>query len=412
MLWFVCFFNYADRQAVFSVFPKLKSEFGFDPVQLGLIGSAFMWIYAAGAPFAGFLADRLPRKHLILGGCLFWSGVTVMTGWCGRLWQFVTVRGMEGFGETFYFPATMSLVSDYHGARTRSRAFSLHQSSVYIGTIAGSWAGAWFAEAHGWRTGFYFFGCAGVLLALGLYRFLREPVRGAGDAVETVALPSLGVNEVARVIFRKPTALLLMGAFLCANFVATIFLSWTPTFLVEKFDFKLAAAGLSGAVFTHLASAVSVPLGGVLADRLAGRFAGGRMMVQALGLLVGATFVGIVGLTSSVDTLLAAMTLFGLCKGLYDANIFASLFDVIEPRARATAAGIMNTVGWGGGALGPLVVGLVTKYGRHAKAIDNMSEAIAFGAVIYVIGAGLLLTAALGFAGRDVVRVSTSAWDL
>ena len=135
-------------------------------------------------------------------------------------------------------------------------------------------------------------------------------------------------------------------------------------------------------------------------------------MVQALGLLVGATFVGIVGLTSSVDTLLAAMTLFGLCKGLYDANIFASLFDVIEPRARATAAGIMNTVGWGGGALGPLVVGLVTKYGRHAKAIDNMSEAIAFGAVIYGIGAGLLLTAALGFAGRDVVRVSTSAWDL
>jgi hypothetical protein len=82
---------------------------------------------------------------------------------------------------------------------------------------------------------------------------------------------------------------------------------------------------------------------------------------------------------------------------------------VIEPRARATAAGIMNTVGWGGGALGPLAVGLATKYGRHAKAIDNMSEAIAFGAIIYVIGAGLLLTAALGFAGRDVVRVSTPA---
>ena len=409
MLWFVCFFNYADRQAVFSVFPKLKGEFGFDPVQLGLIGSAFMWIYAAGAPFAGFLADRLPRKHLILGGCLFWSGITVMTGWCGRLWQFVTVRALEGFGETFYFPPTMSLVSDYHDARTRSRAFSLHQSSVYIGTIAGGWAGAWFAETLGWRVGFYFFGCAGVLLALVLYRFLREPVRGAADAVGTPALPSLGVGEVARVIFRKPTVLLLMGAFLSANFVATIFLSWTPTFLVEKFSFKLASAGLSGSVFIHLASALSVPLGGVLADQLAVRFAGGRMMVQAFGLLAGATFVGIVGLTSSVTTLLTAMTLFGLCKGLYDANIFASLFDVIEPRARATATGIMNTVGWGGGALGPLAVGLATKYGRHAKAIDNMSEAIAFGAIIYVIGAGLLLTAALGFAGRDVVRVSTPA---
>ena len=409
MLWFVCFFNYADRQAVFSVFPKLKSEFGFDPVQLGLIGSAFMWVYALGAPFAGFLADRLPRKHLILGGCLFWSGITVMTGWCGRLWEFVTVRALEGFGETFYFPATMSLVSDYHDPRTRSRALSLHQSSVYIGTIAGSWAGAWFAETHGWRTGFYFFGSAGAVLALVLYRFLREPVRGAAEANNRPEPAPLDAGEVACVIFRKPTVLLLMGAFLSANFVAAIFLTWTPTFLVDKFDFKLTAAGLSGGVFINLASALSVPVGGVLADRLAVRFAGGRMMVQAFGLLAGATFVAVVGLTSSVTTLLAGMTIFGLCKGLYDANIFASLFDVIEPRARATAAGIMNTVGWGGGALGPLAVGLATKYGRHTRAVDNMSEAIAFGAIIYLIGAGLLLTAALGFAGRDVARVSAPA---
>jgi MFS family permease len=407
MLWFVCFFNYADRQAIFSVFPKLKSEFGFNAVQLGLIGSAFMWVYAAGAPFAGFLADRWPRNQLILGGCLLWSGVTVMTGWCGRLWQFVSVRALEGLGETFYFPATMSLVSDYHDGRTRSRAFSLHQSSVYIGTIGGSWAGAWFADAHGWRTGFYFFGCAGVVLALVLCHFLREPARGTVEGVGQPGLPPPGVDEVARVILRKPTVLLLMAAFLGANFVATIFLTWTPTFLVEKFAFKLTAAGLSGSVYIHLASALSVPVGGVLADRLARRFVGGRMLVQALGLLVGASFVGLVGLTSSVTTLLASMTLFGLCKGLYDANIFASLFDVVEPRARATAAGIMNTVGWGGGALGPLAVGFATQYGRHEKPIDNMSEAIAFGAIIYVISAGLWLWAAFGFAGRDVVRVAT-----
>ena len=34
MLWGVCFFNYADRQMISSVFPKLKEEFGFTPVQL------------------------------------------------------------------------------------------------------------------------------------------------------------------------------------------------------------------------------------------------------------------------------------------------------------------------------------------------------------------------------------------
>jgi len=68
----------------------------------------------------------------------------------------------------------------------------------------------------------------------------------------------------------------------------------------------------------------------------------------------------------------------------------------------------MNTVGWSGGALGPLAVGLATKYGRHEKDIDNMSEAIAFGGVIYVASAALLLVAAFGFARRDVLPVRPS----
>ncbi len=403
MLWFVCFFNYADRQAIFSVFPKLKEEFGFDPLQLGLIGSAFMWVYAFGAPVAGFVCDRFRRKDLILGGCLFWSFVTVTTGWCSKLWHFVTVRALEGFGETFYFPASMSLTSDYHSRRTRSRALSFHQSSVYVGTIGGSWAGAWFAEHYGWRVGFYFFGAMGMLLALALYRFLREPQRGEAESAAgelavqdgAAAAAPLSLRETLRVIFRSPAVPLLMLAFVGANFVATIFLTWTPTFLVEKFHFKLTAAGLSGSVFIHLASAASVPIAGWLADQLVRRFAGGRMVVQAAGLVIGASFVVIVGQTADKGTLLLAMTAFGLCKGFYDSGIFASLYDAIEPRARGTAAGLMNTVGWTGGALGPVFVGWTTKYGGKATPMENMSDAIAFGGVIYVAAAACVLLAVL-----------------
>jgi MFS family permease len=176
--------------------------------------------------------------------------------------------------------------------------------------------------------------------------------------------------------------------------VAAIFLTWTPTFLVEKFHFQLASAGLSGSVFIHLASAVSVPMGGWLADRWSRRNAGGRMLVQALGLLAGSVFVFLVGTTSQVSVLLVVMTLFGLCKGVYDSNIFASIFDVVVPRARGTAAGIMNTVGWGGGALGPLAVGWISKHGRHAAEMENMSEAIACCSLIYVLGSVLLFAAA------------------
>jgi hypothetical protein len=42
---------------------------------------------------------------------------------------------------------------------------------------------------------------------------------------------------------------------------------------------------------------------------------------------------------------------FGYFKGMYDANIRASLHDVVKPERRATAMGVMNAIGWlGGGA--------------------------------------------------------------
>ena len=42
MLWFVCLFNYADRQAIFSVFPVLKAEMHLSDFQLGIVASSFI----------------------------------------------------------------------------------------------------------------------------------------------------------------------------------------------------------------------------------------------------------------------------------------------------------------------------------------------------------------------------------
>ena len=167
MLWFICCFNYADRQALAAVFPLLHKQYGFDKEQLGLIGAAFTWVYALSAPFAGQAADQLPRKAVILGGLAVWSVITYLTASCSRLWQFVFVRGAEGLGETFYFPASMSLLSHYHGTSTRSRAMSLHQTSVYAGTICGTGFAAWMGVRYGWASSFVWLGIAGCVLEIG-----------------------------------------------------------------------------------------------------------------------------------------------------------------------------------------------------------------------------------------------------
>src|SRR5438876_5036196 len=198
MLWLVCLFNYADRQAIFSVFDSLKEEMKLSDDQLGYVGSSFMWVYAAALPLSGMIGDRVNRKLLILGGLTFWSVVTLATAWATEYWHLLLCRALEGLGEAFYFPASMSLIGDYHGRDTRSRAMGLHQSSVYAGTILGGTVAGYCAEYYGWRTGFILFGRLGLVLAAVLLFALREPARekSAGDRARPAEAG--GVPEVLR----------------------------------------------------------------------------------------------------------------------------------------------------------------------------------------------------------------------
>ena len=384
LLWLVCFFNYADRQAIYSVFPLLKSEMGLTDVQLGIVGASFMWVYAAAAPLAGAIADRFARKTIVVGGLIAWSLVTVATALSTQYSHLVVYRALEGLGEAFYFPASMSMLSDYHGPDTRSRAMSIHQSSVYAGTIAGGSVAGAMAQSMGWRSSFYLFGSLGAVLGLVLIVWLKEPARGTPGT--STPLRSTGVTA----ILKMPMVLILMAVFVGANFVASIVLTWMPSFLYTKFGMSLAAAGFSSTAYLQIASVVGVITGGVLADRLAQRHRAGRMITQALGLLAAVPFVVVTGWTLSVPALVVALAGFGYFKGFYDANIWASLHDVVPVERRATAVGLMNAVGWIGGGIAPVAIAVASqRYG--------MSASISASSVVYVAAGSLLVLGSIRF---------------
>ena len=404
MLWAISFFNYADRQAIFSVFPLLQKQMGLSTIQLGLLGSSFAWVYGLCAMFAGLIVDRVRRKSAILGGLQAWSIICLCTGFVSGFRGLFVLRAAEGLGETFYYPASMSLISDYHGKATRSKAIGLHQTSVYIGTIAGGFFAGLIGQYYGWRWSFFVFGGLGVVLGAVLNRFLREPERGRADfedsgyGSETGHTAKLSISDSLKAVWKTPTALMLMGAFVCANFVAVVLLSWMPSFLYEKFHMSLAMSGLTATLFAQLASMAGSITGGWMADRWRSKSPRGRMLVQAIGVFGGAPFVALCGLTQSTYMLVLALACWGFFKGLYDANIFASVFDVIRPEARGTAAGFMNTVGWlGGGGAAPLVIGIIaTSHG--------LGFSIALASIVYIAAGALLLIGAFAFAERDVAR--------
>lgn len=389
LLWLVCVFNYADRQAIFSVFPLLKSEMGLSDVQLSVVGTSFMWVYAVCGPFAGMLTDRFARKTLIAGGLVFWSAVTAAVALSQHYWHLVALRAVQGLGEAFFFPASMSLISDYHGRETRSRAMSINQSGVYAGTIAGGALAGLLAENYGWRASFTVFGVLGMVLGAALVFLLKEPPRGQLDepGVHGPLRLDGGLWEGVRAAFAHPMSLVLMAVFTGANFVAIIFLTWMPSFLYRKFHMNLAMAGLSGTAYIQIASVCGVLAGGWLADRWVRKSPAGRMRAQMLGLFAGIPFIFLTGWTLSAPVLILSMAGFGYAKGMYDANIWASLYDVVKPERRGTALGVMNSVAWLGGSAGPVAV-------AFAAQSFGMSFALSASSIVYLL-VGLMMFAGI-----------------
>ncbi len=405
MLWFVCFFNYADRQAVFSVFPLISRQFSLTDLQLGVVGSSFMWMYALFGPLAGWLCDRFRRKTLVLGALLFWSIVTGATALSHSYWQLILCRALGGLGEAFYFPASMSLVSDYH-RDTRSRAMSIHQSSVYVGTMAGGAVSGAVGQYYGWRSSFMLFGILGVLLALFLWMLLREPARGMSDQLSKPILSARQVEprsstslvEILKDIFTNRIVVLLIVVFMAANFVAVVFLTWMPTFLYQKFHMSLSMAGLNATIYIQIASVMGVVSGGFLADSMVKRRGkwqrGGRIFTQSMGLLCGVPFLFVTGWTTSVIYLILAMIGFGFFKGVYDANIFASLHDAVPVERRGVAVGTMNSLAWLGGGVAPIAIAMAA--GRY-----GMSACISATAGIYLVIGLLMLIGAMRLAQKE-----------
>jgi MFS family permease len=398
LLWFVCLFNYADRQAIFSVFPLLKAEMHLSDVQLGYVASSFMWVYAAAAPFAGMVGDRFRRKHVILGGLVFWSLITIATALSTRYWHLVVFRALEGLGEAFYFPASMSLISAWHGKETRSRAMSWHQSSVYAGTITGGAVAGYLAQRYGWRLGFRIFGSLGVLLAVVLLVLLKEPETVAAREEEPLRFSGAWLE-----VFRNPMAVALMAVFIGANFVAMVFLTWLPSYLTRTFHMSLTMAGFSATAYLQAASVLGVLTGGMVADAWVRKDGRGRMWTQAVGLFAGVPFLLLTGWTFSVAVFVFATMGFGFFKGMYDANIWASLHDVVPPERRATAVGVMNSIGWLGGGVAPVAMAKASGVWGMGMCLSATSAVYAVVGVLLVMGASRWMRKAVNPAVLPVV---------
>ncbi len=357
LLWFIFLLNYLDREVIFSIFPLLQRNLKLTDLELGLLSTSFLWVYAIASPLAGYLADRFGRKKVIVASLAIWSLMTWATGKARNFRELLAARGLMGVSEAAYLPAGLAMIADHHSERTRSLATGIHFSGAYLGIVLGGVAGGWIGEHYGWRPAFTVLGILGVAYAMAALLGLRERPPAAQPAAEQPkpAKPRLAVSLGKLFALRGfATLTLVFGMMSVANWLVY---TWMPIYLYERFHMSLLAAGFSATVYIQAGSVAGMLLGGVLADRWGTSSPRGRLMTQATGLAIAAPFLCIVGTTGSGWLLLAALTVFGIGRGSYDCSCMPVLSQIASPELRATGYGVFNFVGTFAGGISAALAG-------------------------------------------------------
>jgi predicted MFS family arabinose efflux permease len=336
LLWVVALLNYVDRQVIFSLFPPLKTELHLSDVELGLISTVFLWVYGLVSPFAGYLSDRYSRQRIVIVSLLIWSAVTWLTSRATDFSTLITARGLMGISEACYLPAGLALITDYHGAATRSRAVGLHQTGWYVGIAFGGLFGGWIGEHYGWRFAFILLGVAGIAYSLFLYFTLA---RGA-EARPAESRPQF-LSSLRELVTTKYFVIMCM-----LNAVQSIgwwvVYTWLPLFLYEQFHMSLTEAGGTATFYLQSASFAGILAGGWLADRWSHSSDRGRALTQGIGLILAGPCLAVVGGTTSTMILIAALVIAGIGRGAYDCNTMPVMCQFTRPETCATGYGVYN----------------------------------------------------------------------
>jgi MFS family permease len=256
--------NAMDRQVFYPLVPEIREEFGFSLDQAGLLATGFtLGLALTGVP-AGYLLDRMSRKTIVIASVLVYSAGTVAIPLAAGFLDMAAYRLLSGVGEGVQATAIYAIIGAYFFHRRALAAGFIGVAfglGVFLGPVIGQ---ALAAAGDTWRTPFYVFGVAGLVMALILLvtvpRAMSEAVAGRAGTADTANYDHLPAspynrNSLAFAITSAVSGLVFYG-----------FLGLYPTFLREELAFAPGQAALAASL-VGFGAMMALPVGW-LADRV------------------------------------------------------------------------------------------------------------------------------------------------
>jgi ACS family hexuronate transporter-like MFS transporter len=225
--------NYLDRMTLATLAPVVRSEFRLSNADYGWMVAAFSIAYAASAPLAGILTDRIGLNRAISLAVGLWSCAGIATGFTRGLEGLVACRTVLGIAEAGGIPAAGKAIHQFLRPAERGLGNALNQIAVSVGLVLAPPIATWIAVTRGWREAFVATGLIGLVwIAVWNLTVRHAPAVPApkierGAAAEMLRDPRLWA-------FAAANALSMVGYSLWTN--------WTTVYLVEVHGLTLVQA--------------------------------------------------------------------------------------------------------------------------------------------------------------------------
>jgi predicted MFS family arabinose efflux permease len=357
--------NFYDRHVPGALVEPMRKEFHLNDTQVGLLGSAFIWIYAiVGVPL-GRIADSASRKKLLAWGVVIWSALTASAGLANTYALLLFSRVGVGVGEAACAPTATSWLGDLFPPNKRSRVLALFMLGVPVGGALGYFFSGPLAQAYGWRAAMVFAAVPALLLVPALL-MLHEPQRGASELHHTPLARASMWN-----VLRIPTLWWIIASGALLNFNAYAFATFLPAFLSRVHGLSLAKSGIATGI-VYLAGGVSGGMvAGFLGDSIVHRRKDGRMLCAAVLALVAIPF-ACAGILQPAGSLYMAMAFLALTYAsltTYYGLVYSAIQDIVAPNQRGSAMAIyFMAMYMCGASFGPLLTGKLSDVLAHRAA--------------------------------------------
>jgi D-galactonate transporter len=391
--------TYLDRVNISTAAPVISKEFGFDKITMGVIFSAFVWAYAMFQVPGGWLGDRFGARNVLTIIVGYWSIMTAATAAATGATSFIVLRFLFGVGEAGAFPGATRAMQLWYPPHERGFVQGITHSASRLGAAIAPPIVVLIMTTLGWRSVFYICGGVGFIWSVlwyFAYRNLPEEhglvnaaelkhIRGT-DENGNVKQPNLAKKPSVPwgTLLRSPNMWAIMCAYFTYVYCLWIFLSWLPSYLVEFRHFTLLKVGFLASL-PLWAGVVGDTVGGLATDWLlakSGNIKFSRRAVAITGMLGCAVFIVPAAMTEDAYTAVYCLTVAMFFLECTIGPSWAVPMDMGGEHS-GTVSGMMNMAGNIGGALSPIVFGVLVQFGSWQAPFIVAASLLVIGAAVW-----------------------------